>query len=39
MDTFADGFLEPEPRIGSDSPAKPKVETHKRRRIVLRNVG
>lgn len=33
-DTFAD-----EPRIRSDSPAKSKAETHKYRRIVLRNVG
>lgn len=39
MDTFADGFLKPEPRIRSDSPAKPKAEAHKYRRTVLKNVG
>lgn len=38
MDTFADGFLKPEPRIRSDSEAKSKAEAHKYRRIVLKNV-
>lgn len=38
MDTFADGFLKPEPRIRSDSPAKPKAEAHKYRRTVLKKL-
>lgn len=36
MYAFADGFLKPEPRTGSDSPAMfKKAEMHRDRRSVL----
>lgn len=35
MDTFADGFLKPEPRTGSDGPGRSKKADTHQCRIVL----